>query len=43
MGFHKGDFPVAENYYDNAISIPLYAGLSDNDQDAVVAAITDAL
>jgi UDP-4-amino-4,6-dideoxy-N-acetyl-beta-L-altrosamine transaminase len=36
MGFHKGDFPVAENYYDNAISIPLYAGLSDADQDTVI-------
>jgi UDP-4-amino-4,6-dideoxy-N-acetyl-beta-L-altrosamine transaminase len=36
MGFHKGDFPVAENYYDKAISIPLYAGLSDADQDTVI-------
>lgn len=36
MGFRKGDFPVAESYYDNAISIPLYAGLTDADQDTVI-------
>lgn len=38
-GFAPGDFPQAEAYYDRAISIPLYAGLSDRDQDTVVAAL----
>lgn len=42
-GFNWGDFPVSETYYARAISIPIYAGLSDADQDAVVAAVTAAL
>lgn len=42
-GFKRGDFPNAEHYYDHAISIPLYAGLTDTDQDTVVAAIKAAV
>ncbi|RVV98973.1 UDP-4-amino-4,6-dideoxy-N-acetyl-beta-L-altrosamine transaminase [Mesobaculum littorinae] len=42
-GFAPGDFPVAEAYYARAISIPLYAGLSEADQDRVVAAIASAV
>ena len=42
-GFAQGDFPNAETYYAHAISIPLYAGLSDTDQDTVVAALAHAL
>ena len=38
-GFSRGDFPNSENYYDRAISIPLYAGLSEDAQNKVVAAI----
>ena len=29
FGFKPGDFPVAENYYERTISIPLYPSLSD--------------
>lgn len=36
MGFKEGDFPHAEAYYSGAISIPLYFGLSDEDQDSVI-------
>ncbi|ASM74622.1 UDP-4-amino-4, 6-dideoxy-N-acetyl-beta-L-altrosamine transaminase (plasmid) [Pseudosulfitobacter pseudonitzschiae] len=43
FGFGPGDFPAAEDYYARAISIPLYAGLTDADQDVVVAALTDIL
>lgn len=43
MGFRPGQFPQAEAYYAEAISIPLYAGLSDADQDLVVAALERAL
>ncbi len=43
QGFGPGDFPVAEAYYAGAISIPLYAGLSDEDQARVVAALGRAL
>lgn len=42
-GFAKGDFPNSEDYYARAISIPLYAGLSDADQDTVIEALTTAL
>ena len=43
LGFKDGDFPVAEDYYSRAISIPLYSGLTDGDQDRVVAAIREAI
>jgi len=36
MGFKNGDFPVAEHYYSRAISIPLYHGLTFEEQDQVV-------
>jgi UDP-4-amino-4,6-dideoxy-N-acetyl-beta-L-altrosamine transaminase len=36
MGFKPGDFPQAESYYNKAISIPLYHGLSFEEQDQVV-------
>jgi dTDP-4-amino-4,6-dideoxygalactose transaminase len=43
LGFKTGDFPVAESYYAAAISLPMYAGLSDGEQDQVVAALRGAL
>ena len=43
MGFGPGDFPAAEDYYARAISIPLYAGLTDAEQGRVVAALREAL
>lgn len=39
LGFRAGDFPVAEAYYSRAISIPLYAAMSDADQSAVIEAL----
>jgi len=36
LGFKKGDFPEAELYSHNAISLPLYFGLSNRDQDRVI-------
>lgn len=42
-GFAAGQFPNAEAYYAEAISIPLYAGLGDADQDRVVEALAEAL
>jgi dTDP-4-amino-4,6-dideoxygalactose transaminase len=32
MGFSAGDFPEAERYYEEAISLPMYFGLGDSDQ-----------
>lgn len=36
LGFKQGDFPVAEAYYERAISLPMYATLTDAQQDFVV-------
>lgn len=41
MGFQVGDFPEAEAYYARVISLPLYAGLSEADQDFVIRKIQD--
>lgn len=35
-GFKKGDFPIAESYYNRAISLPLYPSLKDSEVDKVV-------
>lgn len=43
LGFRPGQFPVAEAYYRQAITLPLFPDLSDDDQDAVVAALAEAL
>jgi UDP-4-amino-4,6-dideoxy-N-acetyl-beta-L-altrosamine transaminase len=36
LGFAEGDFPEAERYYTEAISLPLFPLLSDEQQDYVV-------
>ena len=36
LGFNPGDFPVAEAYYSNAISLPLFSELSFENQDIIV-------
>ncbi|MDH0749147.1 UDP-4-amino-4,6-dideoxy-N-acetyl-beta-L-altrosamine transaminase [Pseudomonas sp. GD03842] len=36
LGFKPGDFPEAEAYYTEAISLPLYPAMSDEQQDEVV-------
>lgn len=43
FGFEWGDFPQAEQYYREAISLPLYYELSDANQGRVVATLTDIL
>lgn len=41
---HQGDrFPEAERYYDQALSLPLFYGLSDEDQDYVAGSIKSLL
>ena len=39
-GYRRGNFPVAENYYDRTISIPLYPSLTDVEVMKVVEDIT---
>ena len=43
LGFEMGEFPAAERYYERAISLPMFFGLSDADQDRVVAVLRDSL
>jgi dTDP-4-amino-4,6-dideoxygalactose transaminase len=39
MGFRQGDFPEAERYYLEAISLPMYPTLGGANQDAVAFAL----
>lgn len=43
MGFKQGDFPEAEKYYQEAISLPLFPELSQQEQDFVVDALDKTL
>lgn len=43
MGFNFADFPQAESYYAEAISLPIYASLSEGQQDQVIRALENAL
>ncbi|WP_100642153.1 UDP-4-amino-4,6-dideoxy-N-acetyl-beta-L-altrosamine transaminase [Alteromonas facilis] len=43
LGFKVGQFPNAEAYYSRAITLPLYPGLSESEQDKVVDALREAL
>jgi len=40
LGFGPGDFPVSEDYYSRAISIPMYQDLTEADRGAVISAVT---
>ena len=42
-GFQTGQFPAAEAYYAQALSIPLYPALTDAQQDHVIAQLSQAL
>lgn len=43
MGFKPEDFPLAQDYYRQAISIPMFQTMTDEQQDLVVSAIAKAL
>jgi UDP-4-amino-4,6-dideoxy-N-acetyl-beta-L-altrosamine transaminase len=43
LGFSPGDFPLAEEYYDGCISLPIYPSMTDEEQDFVVAAVKELL
>lgn len=43
MGFKLGDFPEAERYYREAISIPIHPRLTDAEQDFVVRTLREIL
>jgi dTDP-4-amino-4,6-dideoxygalactose transaminase len=43
MGFKQGDYPQAEQYYREAISIPMHVNLSDEDIFFVAKSIREAM
>lgn len=43
LGYRRGSCPVAEAFYEQQLSLPLYPGLGDTDQERVVDALTAAL
>ncbi|MGZ5199579.1 MAG: UDP-4-amino-4,6-dideoxy-N-acetyl-beta-L-altrosamine transaminase [Telluria sp.] len=43
LGFRPGDFPQAEQYYREAISLPLFYELTEEQQDQVVEALREVL
>lgn len=43
MGFKQGDYPEAEGYYREAISIPMHPTLTQEDQDFVVSSLSEAM
>lgn len=43
MGFKHGDYPEAEQYYREAISIPMHPTLTESEQDTVINALKEAL
>jgi UDP-4-amino-4,6-dideoxy-N-acetyl-beta-L-altrosamine transaminase len=43
LGFKPGMYPESERYFKEAISIPLYPGLSQEQQDRVVEALAEVL
>lgn len=43
MGFKLGDYPIAEDYYKRAISLPMYPNLNLEDQDLVIKGLKECL
>jgi len=43
LGYLKGQCPVAEQYYREEISLPMYADLAPDDQDRVIDAVREVL
>ena len=43
MGFKQGDFPDSEQYYREAISIPMHPSLTKEEQNFVVQSIEKAI
>ncbi|HEY1061634.1 MAG TPA: UDP-4-amino-4,6-dideoxy-N-acetyl-beta-L-altrosamine transaminase [Daejeonella sp.] len=41
LGWKEGDLPLAEQYYRQCLSLPMYPTLSDDEQEFVIASIRD--
>jgi len=42
-GYRSGDFPVAEQYYERAITIPLYPRMTDEDVRYVIVSVREVI
>ncbi len=36
LGYHKGDFPITERYAEEVLSLPMYNGMTDEEQQYVI-------
>jgi dTDP-4-amino-4,6-dideoxygalactose transaminase len=43
MGHQRGDFPVAEAYYDSAMTLPLFPAMSDDEVQRVIDTVQKAV
>ncbi|MBI4685896.1 MAG: UDP-4-amino-4,6-dideoxy-N-acetyl-beta-L-altrosamine transaminase [Nitrospirae bacterium] len=43
LGFSQGDFKEAERYYSEALTLPLYPAMTDENQDYVVSSLREVL
>jgi len=43
LGFKRGDYPEAEQYYAEAISLPIFPGLTETQQDYVVETLSNVV
>jgi UDP-4-amino-4,6-dideoxy-N-acetyl-beta-L-altrosamine transaminase len=43
LGFKRGDFPISEQYYSRAISLPLFPGMTHDQQQRAVNALRSGL
>lgn len=41
LGYHKGDFPIAEAYADTVLSLPIYNGMTAEEQNHVIKTINE--
>jgi dTDP-4-amino-4,6-dideoxygalactose transaminase len=41
LGFKPGDYPNAEIYYGRALSIPMFAGMTEGEQDRVISRLNN--
>ena len=42
-GLDQGDFPNAETFYQNALTIPLFPSMAADEQDRVIQALYEVL
>ena len=39
LGYKKGDFPITEKYADEVLSLPMYNGMTEEEQTIIIEAI----